>query len=73
MIIKSSKHDLKFNTPTETKKAVVKEKIGLENNNVVAHKSKKKKQAPIPVIEEPVIVVEEKKVEDEDLSKWLED
>ena len=38
-----------------------------ENN----HKRKNKKIIPTPIVEEQVVV--EEKVEDEDLSKWLEE
>ena len=38
-----------------------------ENN----HKKKNKKTITTPIVEEPIVV--EEKVEDEDLSKWLEE
>ena len=69
MIIRTSvppKEDLK-----KENKTIVKEEVKSLNNETV-YKTKKKKNIPTPiVVEEPVVV--EEKVEDEDLSKWLEE
>lgn len=69
MIIRTSvplKEDLK-----KENKTIVKEEVKSLNNETV-HKTKKKKNIHTPtVVEEPVVV--EEKVEDEDLSKWLEE
>ncbi len=73
MIIHSSRA-LK-NYPIEENKKVINDVKTVVNNNEVIrnNKSKKKKTIPTPIIEEPVVEVVEEKVEDEDLSKWLED
>ena len=69
MIIRTSvplKEDLK-----KENKTIVKEEVKPLNNEIV-HKTKKKKNIHTPtVVEEPVVA--EEKVEDEDLSKWLEE
>ena len=70
MIIHSSKA-LKTYRPVIADNKVI-ENVKEIKSNEVAQKSKKKKHTPAPIIEEPVVVVEEK-VEDEDLSKWLEE
>lgn len=63
MIIRTSVPIKKVN------KSIVKEEV---KKPLVNEKLKKKKNIPAPiVVEEPVVV--EEKVEDEDLSKWLEE
>lgn len=69
MIIKSSRNNSKFVYKPEEKPAIVSEEVKPLDNEII-QKPKRKKSAPI-VIEEPVVV--EEKVEDEDLSKWLEE
>ena len=54
------------------KKPVVNDEVKSLDNEVI-QRPKKKKNIPAPVIEEPVIEVVEEKVEDEDLSQWLEE
>lgn len=76
MIIYSRK---KINTNTTVVSTKVEEKSTVVNeevkplDNAIIQRPKKKKNIPAPVIEEPVIEVVEEKVEDEDLSKWLEE
>ena len=71
MIIRSSKSLKKYDSiKIEEKPAIVKEEVKPLDNEVI-HKSKKRKITPTPVIEETIVV--EEKVEDEDLSKWLEE
>ena len=82
MIIKSSKHDLKFDDIPQsniTEQAAIKENDVKKEaaqflNNKNNQKIKKKKCIPAPVVEELVIEAVEEKIEDEDedLSKWLE-
>lgn len=50
--------------------AIVEEVKPIRNEEIIS--KKRKKTTPIAV-EEPVIEVVEEKVEDEDLSKWLEE
>ena len=47
--------------------AIVEEVKSIRNEEIVSKKRKK----PTPVVEEPIVV--EEKIEDEDLSKWLEE
>ena len=68
MIIRSSKSLKRYNNEVIVKQEEVK-----PLDNEVIPRPKKKKNIPAPVIEEPVIEVVEEKVEDEDLSKWLEE
>ena len=72
MIIRSSKSLKRYNNiKIEEKPAIVKEKVKPLDNEVI-HKSKKRKITPTSIaVEEPILV--EEKVEDEDLSKWLEE
>ena len=69
MIIKSSRNSSKFVYKPEEKPAIVSEEVKTLDNEII-QKPKRKKSIPI-VIEEPIVV--EEKVEDEDLSKWLEE
>lgn len=71
MIIKSSRKNSKFNYKTE-EPVIVNEEVKPLDNEII-QRPKKKKNMSTPVIEEPVIEVVEEKVEDEDLSKWLEE
>lgn len=72
MIIRSNKSLKRYSDiKVEEKPAIVKEEVKPLDNEVI-HKSKKRKITPTPIaVEEPIVV--EEKVEDEDLSKWLEE
>ena len=70
MIIKSSRNNSKFVYKPEEKPAIVSEEVKPLNNEII-QKPKRKKSAVSIVVEEPIVV--EEKVEDEDLSTWLEE
>ena len=74
MIIRTNvtrKNAKKINNKQVEEPVIVKEEVKVMNNEIV-HKTKKKKNISTSiVVEEPVVV--EEKVEDEDLSKWLEE
>lgn len=69
MIIKSSRNNSKFVYKPEEKPAIVNEEVKTLDNEII-QKPKRKKSTSVAV-EEPIVV--EEKVEDEDLSKWLEE
>jgi hypothetical protein len=69
MIIKSSRNNSKIIYKTEDKPVITEEVIPVIKEN--SHKKKNKKTIPTPIVEEPIVV--EEKVEDEDLSQWLEE
>ena len=68
MIIRTSKSLKRCNNEVVVKQEEVK-----TLDHEVIQKPKKKKNIPTPVIEEPIVEVVEEKIEDEDLSKWLEE
>lgn len=73
MIIRSSKSLKRYNNiGIDEKPAIVNEEVKPLDNEII-QRPKKKKNIPTPVVEEPIIEVVEEKIEDEDLSKWLEE
>ena len=68
MIIRTSKSLKRCNNEVVVKQEEVK-----PLDNEIIQRPKKKKNIPTPVIEEPIIEVVEEKIEDEDLSQWLEE